>query len=115
MKRRIARTRWWARGLMLLGALLLFAAPALRAAAATPKEDCCAEAPCYDQGGHDQGGHDPGKATPCPDACVLACHVLVTPEAPVVGPAEIGAAPLRPMRSLPPPGRALAPELPPPR
>lgn len=109
-----AKTGGWARGLMFLCALLLFAGPAMPAAAATLKGDCCAEAPCLD-GGHGQGGHDQGKAAPCPDACVLACHVLVTPEAPVVGPAEIGAAPIRPMRSLSPPGRALAPELPPPR
>lgn len=105
-----ARTSGWVRGLMLLCALVLFAAPLASAVAATPKDDCCAEAPC-----HHQGGHDQGKAAPCPDVCVLACHVLVTPEASVVGPAEIGASPVRPMTSLSPPSRALAPELPPPR
>jgi hypothetical protein len=94
-----------ARGLMLLSALLLFAAPALPSAAAMPKGDCCAETPCHDQ----------GQKAPCPNACVLACLVLVAPESVVVGSAEIGAAPVRPMASLQRLGRALAPELPPPR
>jgi hypothetical protein len=90
---------------MLLSAILLFAAPILPAVAATPRGECCAETPC----------HDEGKTTPCADACLLACHVLVAPEAAVVGPAEIGASPVASLRSLLPPGRALAPELPPPR
>jgi hypothetical protein len=91
---------------MLLSAILLFAAPVLPAAAAAPPRDaCCAEAPC----------HDEGKAAPCPDACLLACHVLVAPEALVVGSVEVGASPIAPLTSLLPPGRALAPELPPPR
>ena len=90
---------------MLLGALLLFAAPAMPSAAAISKGDCCAETPCH---------HD-GKKAACPDACVLACLVIVAPESLVVGSAEVGAAPARPMIGLQRLGRALAPELPPPR
>lgn len=105
MTGRIVRTSWWARGVMLLSAILLLAGPVLPAVAATPHGECCAETPC----------HDEGKAPPCADACLLACHVLVAPEALVVGPAEIGASPIVPLTSLLPPGRALAPELPPPR
>jgi hypothetical protein len=104
MTRRVTRTSWWARGLMLLSAILLFAAPVMPAVAA-PTAECCAQAPCHDQ----------GQKAPCPDACLLACHVLVAPEAAVVGSVEIGASLMTPMRSVPPPGRALPPELPPPR
>jgi hypothetical protein len=49
------------------------------------------EAPCHDQ----------GQKAPCPDACLLACHVLVAPEAAVVGSVEIGASLMTPMRSVP--------------
>lgn len=105
-----AKTSGWVRGLMFLCALLLFAAPLTPAVAAMSKGDCCAEAPCHDQGDHDRDG----KA-PCPDACVLACHVLPAPEAAITGPAEIGASPVASMNALPPAGRDPAPELPPPR
>jgi hypothetical protein len=105
MKRRVAKTNGWVLGLMLLSAILLFAAPAMPAAAATPKGDCCAEMSCHDQ----------SKTASCPDACVLACHVVVAPETSIVGSAEIGSAPIALMSSLPPPGRTSAPELPPPR
>lgn len=105
MKLRMARSSWLARGLMLLGAILLFVAPTLPAAAAMPKGDCCADMPCHDQ----------GRKALCPEACVVACQVIVAPEAQFVGPVEIGSAPIAPMVALLPLGRALAPELPPPR
>lgn len=105
MRRKTTERHWLARGLMLLAAILLFAAPALPSAAAMPQGDCCAKMPCHDQ----------SKKAPCPDACVLACQVVVTPETLVVGSAEIGFASIQLMISLLPPGRALAPELPPPR
>lgn len=107
-----AKTGGWVRGLMVLCALLLFAAPLTPAVAAMSKGDCCAEAPCHDQVGHD---HDRDRKAPCPDACLLACHVLVAPETAIAGPAEIGASPVASMNALSPPGRAPAPELPPPR
>jgi hypothetical protein len=90
---------------MLLSALLLFAAPAMPSEAATPKSDCCAEMPCPEQ----------GKKAPCPEACVIACHAVVAPDALLVGAAEIGSAPIALMIPLLPPGRLPAPDLPPPR
>jgi hypothetical protein len=100
---------------MLLSAILLFAAPALPAAAAMSKGDCCPEAPCLEISGPDKAGHDQGRKVVCPQACAIACQVLVAPEILIVGPAEIGSAPIVPMAPLSPPGRVLAPELPPPR
>ncbi len=105
MTRKATGPNWLARGLMLLSALLLFAAPAMPSAAAMPQGECCAEMPCH--------GH--GKKAPCPEACLIACQVIVAPEALIVGSAETGSAPIAPMISLLLPGRVLAPELPPPR
>lgn len=96
---------WLARGLMLLSALLLFAAPAMPSAASMPQRDCCAEMPCHDQ----------HRKTPCPKACAIACQVVVAPEALITGAAEIGSTLMTPIISLLLPGRVLAPELPPPR
>jgi hypothetical protein len=103
--RKATGPNWWARGLMLLSALLLFAAPAMPSVAAMPRSDCCEDMPCHDQ----------SKKTLCPETCVIACQVIVAPEALIIGPAEIGSAPIAPMISLRLPGRVLAPELPPPR
>ena len=100
---RLTRLKGFARGLMLLGALLLFAAPTL--SAAMPKGECCADMPCHDQ----------GRKAPCPEACAVACQVIMAPEQQAVGPVEIGAVAIAPIILLSPPGRALAPELPPPR
>ena len=105
MRRKATERHWLARGLMLLAAILLFAAPALPSAAAMPQGDCCAEMPCHDQ----------SKKAPCPDACVLACQVVVAPDISVVGSAEVGSAPITFMISSLLAGRVLAPELPPPR
>lgn len=110
-----AKTGGWVRGLMVLCALLLFAAPLTPAVAAMPNGDCCAEAPCYDQGSHEQGDHGRKDKAPCPDGCVLACHVLAAPETMIAGPAEIGSSPAASMNAPPPPGRDPTPELPPPR
>ena len=103
MKRGAMGSSWWARGLMLLSAILLLGAPALSAAAMS-MDPCCAEAPC----------HYLGKSL-CPDACVVACQVIPAPETPVVEPVETGSVVTTPIPSRWPPGRAPAPELPPPR
>ena len=105
MTRKAMGPNWLARGLMLLSALLLFAAPAMPSAAAMPQLDCCEEMPCHDQ--HNKA--------PCPEACVIACQIVVAPEALIAGSAEICSTPITPMISLLLRGRVLAPELPPPR
>lgn len=105
MTRRAKGPNWLARGLMLLSALLLFAAPAMPSAAAIPQRDCCEEIPCHDQ----------HKKAACPKACAIACQIVVTPEALIAGSAEISSTPITPMIFLQLPGRVLAPELPPPR
>ena len=93
---------WFAKALTLLAAFLLVAAP-MTPAVAEPM-DCCAGAAC----------HDADKSM-CPAACVVACQILPTPEQrlsrPVVREASL---PAPPPSSLPP-GRAIAPDLPPPR
>lgn len=104
MKHNVAKTSCWARGLMLLSAIILFAATALPAAA-MPKGECCADMPCHEQ----------SKKVPCPDACVLACQTMVAPEAMIVEPAIFGSTPIAPVISPVLQGLALAPELPPPR
>lgn len=103
MRRRAVRSSWVARGLMLLSALLLFAAPAMSYAAA--RGDCCAEAPCHDQ----------GKSPRCPDACMVACQVVAAPEIQVTGAVGFGLAAVTPLIPRLPPGREPTPELPPPR
>lgn len=104
MTHKVARTSWWARGLMLLSAILLFATPAMPAAALS-RAECCADMPCHDQ----------GKKVACPDACVIACQAIVAPEAMVAGSAAFGSTPIAPTISPVFAGLALAPELPPPR
>lgn len=104
MKHNVARTSCWARGLMLLSAIILFAATAMPAAAML-KGECCADMPCHEQ----------SKKVPCPDACVLACQAMVAPEAMIVEPATFGSTPIAPVISPVLQGLALAPELPPPR
>ena len=104
MDRNARGPNWLARGLMLLSAILLFAAPALPSAA-MPQGHCCAEMPCHDQ----------SQKAACPEACVIACQVVVAPEPLIVRAAAIGSAPVAPMISLFHLGRVLAPELPPPR
>ncbi len=103
MTRMRARPNGLARVLMLLGVFLLFAAPAMPSAAAMPRGDCCADMPCHDQ----------SKKAPCPDACVIACQAVVAPAALIVGSAQLASAPITQIISVPPPGRVLAPELPP--
>jgi hypothetical protein len=88
---------------MLLGAILLLGAPAL-SAAAMPMDPCCDEAPC----------HDLGKSL-CPQACAVACQVIVAPETQVAEPVETGSAIATPAPARLPSGRMPAPELPPPR
>ena len=88
---------------MLLSAILLIGAPAM-SAAAMPMDPCCDEAPC----------HDLGKSL-CPDGCVVACQIIVAPETQVAEPVETSLAVTAPTPSRWPPGRAPAPELPPPR
>lgn len=88
---------------MLLGAILLIAAPAM-SVAATAMDPCCAEAPC----------HDLGKSL-CPDGCVVACQIIAAPETQLAEPVETGLAAAIPAPSRWPPGRAPPPELPPPR
>ena len=88
---------------MLLSAILLIGAPAL-SIAATPMDPCCAEAPC----------HDLGKSL-CPDGCVVACQIIAAPETRVAEPTETSLPSTAPTPSPWPPGRAPAPELPPPR
>ena len=105
MTRKATGSNWLVRGLMLLSALLLFAAPTLSSAAAMSQGGCCDGMPC-------QMHH---KKAPCPDACVMACQVVVLPEASIVGPVEIDTAGISPVISLLFQGRVLAPELPPPR
>src|SRR4051812_18817641 len=107
MKCGAVRSSWWARGLMLLSAILLLGAPAT-ATAGPPMDPCCDEAPCHDQ------GHDRGKFL-CPDGCVVACQVIAAPGTLVAEPAETASAVAIPASSRLPPGRAPAPELPPPR
>jgi hypothetical protein len=107
MKRGASKLSWWARGLMLLSAILLLGAPAM-SAAAMPMDPCCDEAPCNDL------GHDLGKSL-CPQACVVACQIIPAPGTPVAGPVETGSVITTPAPSRLPSGRAPAPELPPPR
>lgn len=104
MTPRAQRSNWWTLGLMLLSVILLFVAPSLPAAA-MPKSDCCGQMPCHQQ----------DKKAPCAEACALACQVLVAPQPLITAPAEIGSAAIAILMSSMPPGRALAPEPPPPR
>jgi len=100
--RKAATSGWLARGLVLLGLVMLLAAP-LTTATARPM-DCCMDAPC----------HDVGKAT-CPDVCVVACQIMAPPEQLISEPvgryAPLAALGLVDMPS----GRLIAPDLPPPR
>jgi len=99
---RAMRSTWLARGLMLLGVFLFIASP-MTSAAAKPMP-CCAEAPC----------HDIDKSA-CPDACVAACQAVVAPTHNVSEPIRRDAPRPAPEISSLPPGRAVAPDLPPPR
>lgn len=90
---------------MLMSVAVLLAAPATPAASAMLRDDCCVETPCHDQ----------GDAALCPEACVLACQVVVAPELMMEQSVEVVSAPADEALSLSPPGRELAPELPPPR
>ncbi|WP_156390798.1 hypothetical protein [Caulobacter sp. Root487D2Y] len=111
MKRGAVKASWWARGLMLLSAILLLGAPAMPTAA-MPMDSSHAQAPCHDMD-HD-GGHDRGKSL-CSDGCVVACQVIAAPGTQIAEPVETGLAIPAPTPSPWPPGRAPAPELPPPR
>ncbi len=94
-----------ARGLMLLGVLLLIAGPGLPAAAAQPKDDCCPEASCHGEN---------GKAI-CPPLCVLACQAIVAPDPLISHPAGLAPVAVTRMATMLPNGQTPAPELPPPR
>ena len=100
--RKAATSSWLARGLMLLGLVLLLAAPL--APATAESMDCGMDAPC----------HDMGKAT-CPEICIVACQIVVPPQHQVSRPV----ARYEPLATLAPidmpPGRSIAPDLPPPR
>jgi hypothetical protein len=87
---------------MLLGLVLLLAAP-LTPATAKPM-DCCMDAPC----------HDIGKAT-CPDVCIVACQIVVPSQPLISGPVGRYAPMASPGLIDMPPGRSVAPDLPPPR
>jgi hypothetical protein len=102
MTRKAARSGWVAWGLMLLSLALLLVAP-LTPATAKPM-DCCMDAPC----------HDIGKAT-CPDICIVACQIVVPPEQLISEPVGRYAPMASPGPVDMPPGRSVAPDLPPPR
>ncbi|CAN5330748.1 hypothetical protein BH10PSE4_BH10PSE4_39720 [soil metagenome] len=102
MARVLIRSSWLAKGFMLLGALLLILGP-IAPAHATPM-DCCADAPC----------HDVAKSA-CPEACVVACQAIVAPELLLSEPVGRGASMVMADRGDLLAGRAIAPELPPPR
>ena len=99
---RAMTSNWLARGLMLLGLVMLIAGPVAPATAAPM--DCCPDAPC----------HDIGKST-CPQACVVACQAIVAPNLGISPPFRRDTPPVSPNIALLPPGQAVAPDLPPPR
>ena len=98
---------WLARGLMLLCVILLIAGPVTPAAAAPM--DCCPDAAC-----HDAPLHDMGK-TLCPQACAIACQALAAPDLMLSAPIRRDEPIIAPSITRLPPGRAVAPDLPPPR
>ena len=99
---RAMTSNWLARGLMLLGLVMLIAAPVAPATAAPM--DCCPDAPC----------HDIDKSA-CPQACVVACQLIVAPDLRISPPLRRDAPPVTPEIALLPLGQAVAPDLPPPR
>lgn len=102
MARMSIRSSWLAWGVALLGALLLVAGPITPAVAAPT--DCCPDAPC----------HDIDKSA-CPPVCLVACLVVVAPEQRLSEPVWRAAPTIAPGLVVMPPGRAVAPDLPPPR
>ncbi|MEJ2817571.1 MULTISPECIES: hypothetical protein [unclassified Caulobacter] len=102
MARASIRTSWLAWSVALLGALLLVAGP-LAPAMAAPM-DCCPDAPCRDI-----------DKSACPQTCVVACQVIVAREHALSEPVRRDAPAIAPEPAAMPPGRALAPDLPPPR
>jgi hypothetical protein len=102
MARMSIRSSWMAWGVALFGALLLIAGP-ISIAVAAPM-DCCPDAPC----------HDIDKSA-CPQACVVACQIIVAREHRLSEPACRDAPLIAPSLIVMPPGRAVAPDLPPPR
>jgi len=93
----------WMRGLLVLCAMLLFAAPALPSVA-QPLGDCCAGMSC----------HDVGKAQ-CPSTCMVACQAVVAPEGGIVESPSFGPTAVASPGAVLPPGRTTLPETPPPR
>lgn len=89
-------------GLLLLSVVLLVIGPITPAAAAPM--DCCPAAPCRDM-----------DKSACPQACVVACQIIVAPELQVSEPIRRDAPSVMPAPGALPPGRAVAPDLPPPR
>ena len=102
MARMSIRSSWLAWGVALLGVLLLVAGP-ISPAVAAPM-DCCPDAPC----------HDIDKSA-CPQACVVACQVVAERERQLSEPIRRDAPAIVPTPIVMPPGRAVAPDLPPPR
>ena len=102
MARMSIRSSWLAWGVALLGALLLVAGPVTFAVAAPM--DCCPDAPC----------HDIDKSV-CPQACVVACQVIAPREHRLSDPVCRDAPMIVSAPLVMPPGRAVAPDLPPPR
>jgi hypothetical protein len=93
---------WLAWSMVLLGALLLVAGP-LSPAVAAPM-DCCPDAPCRDI-----------DKSACPQTCVVACQIIVAREHQLSEPVCRDAPMIASAPTLMPPGRAVAPDLPPPR
>ena len=96
------RLSWMAWGIVLLGALLLVVGP-ITSAVAAPMA-CCPEAPCRDI-----------DKSACPQACVVACQVIVAPDQQLSAPIRRDAPTIASAPVVIPPGRAVAPDLPPPR
>jgi hypothetical protein len=102
MARMSIPSSWLAWSVALLSALLLVAGPVAPAVAAPM--DCCPTAPCRDI-----------DKSLCPQACVVACQVIVAPEQQLSEPVGRDAPAISPQPIALPPGRAVAPDLPPPR
>ena len=102
MARMSIRSSWLAWGVALLGALLLVVGPITPAVAAPM--DCCPDAPCRDI-----------DKSACPQVCVAVCQIIVAREDRLSEPVRRDAPMISPQPIIMPPGRAVAPDLPPPR
>lgn len=92
----------WASLLMMLSVLFLMAAPGAPTVAAPLS--CCLDAPCPDQ-----------MKSVCPTACIIACHLIASPEQHLAEPIRHGVMLDDPAVAMLPTGRGVPPDLPPPR